>query len=102
MNQKKLILVHELCQHYEMEISFFEQVEKYGLVNVEMISDEKYIHRKQLNKMEKILRLHRELEVNLEGIDVIFNLMRRIQVLEKELKEKQTQLGLFENLDSNP
>lgn len=102
MNQKKLILVSELCQHYEMEISFFEQVEEYGLVHVERISDEKYIHRKYLNKMEKILRLHRELEVNLEGIDVIFNLMRRIQVLEKELKEKQTQLGLFENLDSNP
>ncbi len=99
MNQKKLILVRELCRHYEMEISFFEQVEEYGLVNVEMVADEKYIHRKQLNKMEKILRLHRELEVNLEGIDVIFNLMRRIQVLEKELKEKQTQLGLFENLD---
>ncbi len=102
MNQKKLILVRELCQHYEMEISFFEQVEEYGLVNVEMVSDEKYIHRKQLNKMEKILRLHRELDVNLEGIDVIFNLMKRIRVLEKELKEKQNQLGLFENLDLNP
>lgn len=95
MNQKKLILLRELCQHYEMEISFFEQAESYGLVQVEYISDEKYIHQKQLRKIEKILRLHHELEVNLEGIDVILNLMKRIQSLEKELHTTKAHLELY-------
>lgn len=95
MNKKKLILVRELCQHYEMEFSFFEQAESYGLLKVENISDEKYIHQKQLGKIEKILRLHHELEINLEGIDVILNLMKRIQSLEKELHKTKAHLDLY-------
>lgn len=97
MKSEKLILVKELCRHYEVEISFFEQVESFGLLPVENISDEKYIHRKQLKNIEKILRLHHDLAINMEGIDVILNLMKKIKQLEKELEKTRSYLGLYEN-----
>ncbi len=96
MSEKKLILVRELCQHYALEISFFEQIETYGLLKVMVVSEEKFIHRKQLNKVEKIIRLHRDLEINMEGIDVILNLMKRIQSLEKELKDTRSHLDVLD------
>jgi len=97
MKLEKLILVKELCRHYEVEISFFEQAESFGLLPVENISDEKYIHRKQLKNVEKIFRLHHDLEINMEGIDVILNLMKKIKQLEKELQQTRSHLSLYEN-----
>ncbi|MBA5629406.1 chaperone modulator CbpM [Moheibacter lacus] len=97
MKIEKLIHIHDLCKFYEVESSFFEQVESYGLIKIVIISNEKYVHPKQLKNWEKIIHLHQDLNVNMEGIDVIFNLMKRIQLLENELEVKRKHLIFLED-----
>jgi hypothetical protein len=46
--------------------------------------------------IEKIIRLHNDLNVNKEGIDIIFNLQEKEKQLLKEIKALQNRLGLYE------
>lgn len=96
MKDQDLILLGELCSHYSVEISFFEEVEQHGLLQVLTIADQRYVAMDQLSHVERIIRLHQDLQVNLEGIDVIFNLLERIDSLEQRLKERDSRLGVYE------
>lgn len=96
MKTDKLIKVSELCTHYHLDRSFFEQIEYYEMIEIRSVEDDKFIHRKQLRKLEKIIRLHNELEINLQGIDVIFEMMSKIKKLEDELREVHNRLELYE------
>lgn len=97
MEGKGLILISRLCEEYRVEITFFREVEDSGLLEFENISDRQYIREEHLELFEKILRLHRDLEVNVEGIDVILNLMERISGLENQLRQMRSHLDLYED-----
>jgi hypothetical protein len=43
-----------------------------------------------------MIRLHHELEINLEGIDTIFNLLRKIDGLKNELANTKNRLKFYE------
>lgn len=97
MNQQPLILTQTLCSHYDIEISFVDALHKMGLIQIEVIEQNQFIHQDQISDLEKIIRLHNELNVNLEGIDVVFNLLRREQELRSELNALKNRLRLYEN-----
>jgi hypothetical protein len=42
-------------------------------------NDEIYIPEEKVTDLEKVLRQHKELDVNLEGIDVILNLLGKVE-----------------------
>lgn len=96
MKTDKLIQISELCVHYHLEPSFFDEIEFYELIEIQSFSDGKFIHRKQLRTLEKIIRLHDELEINMQGIDVILEMMSKIKKLKDELRETRSRLGLYE------
>ena len=55
-------------------------------------------HKKQV---EKMIRLHYDLNINLEGVDVIYNLLNQVNSLKKEITDLQNKLlfyGHFKNL----
>ena len=44
-----------------------------------------------------MIRLHNELNVNIEGIDVVFNLLEKEKELREELNALKNKLKLYEN-----
>jgi hypothetical protein len=78
-------LVETLCIHYELEASFFESLEEIGLIILIRENEKIYLPEERVTDLEKVLRLHKELDVNLEGIDVIFNLLGKVESLQTEL-----------------
>ena len=97
MNEKSLILTQTLCSQYNIEISFVNALNKMGLIQIENIEQNQFIHQDQISNLEKIIRLHNELNVNLEGIDVIFNLLEKEKKLRKELNALKNRLRLYES-----
>lgn len=97
MTEKRLILTHTLCSHYNIEISFMDELHKMGLIEIHLIEQDRFIHQKQIGDLEKIIRLHTELDMNLEGIDVVFNLLKRERKLRAEITALQNRLSLYEN-----
>jgi len=97
MNKRKLISTQVLCSHYDIEISFFDALNKMGLIQVEIIEQVQFIHHDKIRDLEKIIRLHNDLNVNLEGIDVVFNLLEKEKELRHELITLKNKLRLYEN-----
>jgi DNA-binding transcriptional MerR regulator len=49
-----------------------------------------------LPDVERILHLHQELDINLEGIDAILQLLKRLEKAEQEMAALRNRLRLYE------
>lgn len=95
--EKNLIAITTLCSTYEIESSFIDGLHKTGLIQIVIIEQEHFIHLDQIGDIEKMIRLHHELNVNIEGIDVVFNLLEKEKELREELIALKNRLRLYEN-----
>ena len=96
METKDLILIEQFCTHHDVEFSFINSLHEFGLIEVVELNDVKYLANEQLRDVEKMIRLHYELDINMEGIDAISNLLKQIDNLQKELIATQNKLRLFD------
>ncbi len=97
MEAKNYIPVILLCSHYKVEVSFFNELYEVGLIEIITIEQTQYLHQNRINDIEKMIRMHHELNVNIEGIDVIFNLLQKVNDLQSKLNATQNRLLLYEN-----
>lgn len=97
MIQEDLISTQIICSHYNIEISFVDALRNMGLIKIEIIEQKQFIHQEQIGNLERIIRLHNELNVNLEGIDVVLNLLEKEKELRNELITLKNRLRLYEN-----
>ena len=44
-----------------------------------------------------MIRIHHELNINIEGIDVVFNLLHKVDDLQSEIDAVRNRLRLYEN-----
>jgi hypothetical protein len=96
MNNEHLIAASEFCACHHIEVSFIESLAQHGLVNTTTIGEELAIPDTQLPSLEKMVRLHYDLDINLEGIETIFHLLERIEALQQEMHLLQKKIGLYE------
>ena len=96
METKNLILIEQLSSHHNIEVSFINSLNEFGLIEFIIIEDNKYLAHEQLKDVEKMMRLHYELDINMEGIDAISNLLLKIDNLQQELTAAKNKLRLFE------
>ncbi|MCC6280001.1 MAG: chaperone modulator CbpM [Saprospiraceae bacterium] len=96
METENLILIDTVCSHHNIEVSFVSSLQEYGLIEVVEVADHQYLSNEQLRDFEKMMRLHYELNINLEGIDVIARLLQRIDDLQQELVAAKNKLILLE------
>jgi hypothetical protein len=96
MKYENLILISEICTHYRVEQSFFELLDQHDLLERIYYEDKYYIEVEYLARFEKIIRFKNDLNINLEGISVIFELLEKIDRLQEENIRLQNRLQIFE------
>lgn len=96
MSNKNLIQINQFCLYHEIENTFITELNNYGLIEIIFQEEEEYLHPEQLPTVEKMIRLHYDLKINVEGIDAIANLLNKIEVLQQNLTATQNKLRLFE------
>ena len=96
MQEENLIPANEFCLHYNIEGSFINSLQDYGLIEFTIIDDNPFIAATQLTELEKLLRLHYDLDINLEGIDVIIHLLKRLESMQEEMAVLKNRLRLYE------
>ncbi|WP_291866856.1 chaperone modulator CbpM [Maribacter sp.] len=97
MGLQDLIRIDTLCSFYKLEISFFDDLDNIGLIKLETFEQQKFIHQDKISDLEKIIRLHHELHVNIEGIDIVFNLIEKELKLQEEINSLKNRLRLYED-----
>ena len=93
---ENLIPIPVLCDHYKVELSFFTNLSDMGLLEIKTIETSQYIDSDAVYEIEKMIRMHQELDVNIEGIDVVFNLLQKIDALQNELTALKNRLRFYE------
>ena len=96
MEPEQFIIVEEFCASHEIEFSFISLLTEIGLIEISIIEDKSYIAESQLPKLEKLIRLHYDLQINLEGIDAIASLLERIKRIQEENVLLKNKLRLYE------
>ncbi|HRG32111.1 MAG: chaperone modulator CbpM [Saprospiraceae bacterium] len=96
MENNQLVLIDQVCVHYEVELNFIDSLEEYGLIQLVVMDNTKYLSPDDLQYVEKMIRLKYELGINMEGIDVINNLLHQIDNLQNELVLAKKKLSIYE------
>ncbi|GER58256.1 chaperone modulator CbpM [Patiriisocius marinus] len=97
MSLENFIPLDNLCTHYKVEMSFFRTLNEIGLIEITTVEQSLCVHKDKASDVEKIIRMHNELDINPEGIDTIFNLLEKINSLQSELVSVKNRLRLYED-----
>jgi len=96
MQTEYLIAVDEFCASHNIEISFISSLEQNGLIEIVTIQETGFIDTEQVQQLEKYIRFYYELDINLEGIETITHLLRRIDLMQDEIIMLKNRLRLYE------
>jgi hypothetical protein len=93
MEQDELIPVQDFCLYHNIEYSFINSLENSGLISVTSVRQSTFIPVDEMPKLEKFVRLHYDLDINVEGIETISYLLEKIEAMQEEiLKLKNTSI----------
>jgi len=96
MEIEQLIPTQEFASFYNIDVSFIEALTEYGLVEIITINETPFINKEHINHLEKVIRLHYDLSINLEGIDAIHHLLRKVDSLQEEVTMLKNKLRMME------
>jgi hypothetical protein len=96
MRNEELIPAEEICIRYKVEHQFVISLYESGIIEIVTIEETEYVHSDQLANFEKMMRLHHDLEINLEGLEAINHLLVQIKQLQRDNRKLKNRLGLYE------
>ena len=96
METADMTVLDEFCATYHVEISFIRSLEEHGLIETIIVNDTLCVPNNDLSKLEQIVRLHQQLNINSEGIDAIIHLLQRIENMQGEINELRNKLSFYE------
>jgi len=95
MDTKDLISARQFCELHDIPISFLKSLNEFEIVEIISTKEELYIRTTQIRSVEKLIRLHYELDINLEGIHVVHNLLQQVESLQKEVIDLNNRLSFY-------
>ncbi|MBD2699708.1 chaperone modulator CbpM [Spirosoma sp. BT702] len=96
MQTTHLISVREFCRHHHIEITFVESLADNGLIETTIVEQIRYVEPEQLTRLEKFVRLHQDLSIHVDDLDVVSDLLDRVESLQEQVLHLQNRLFFYE------
>lgn len=93
----RYISIIEFCNCHHLEYSFINSLTEHGLLETVVIEDDEFIERDRIRDLERMMRLHYDLEINFQGIDAINHLLERVSQLQNEVRILENRLKRFDD-----
>lgn len=97
MKQENYISVKAFCRHHGVKESFVYSMYEFELLQIDDSKEEALLSTDELPILEKMVRLHKELDINPEGVQAVYHLLQQVEGLQEEvaaLKRKLDRLDL--------
>jgi curved DNA-binding protein len=91
-----LIAINEFCVHHNIGIAFITLLQQNGLIEISTIESQFFVQKEQLPQLEKFVHFYYDLDINLEGIETINYLLKRIENQQNEIVELKNRLRFYE------
>ncbi len=88
----EIILLQKFCSEYDVPVSFIETLSEYELIQLD---NSQGIPVEQINTIEKMIRLHYDLDINFEGLQAVHNLLNQIDELQGEIRRLNNRLDFY-------
>lgn len=92
MKQENYISIKTFCECHGVGESFVYSMYEYEILQIAYEEDEGKLHVEDLPLLEKMVRLHKELDINPEGIQAIHHLLGQVQSLQEEVASLKKKL----------
>lgn len=89
----KRISREELVKIYNIEITFFDELVDYGLLHIQIENNIQYLMYEDLPDLEKFANWHYDLEINLPGLEVVHNMLKKLDALNRRNRELMNKLS---------
>lgn len=96
MQTQHLILVRDFCVYHNVEITFVETLASQDLIEITTIEETLYVDNGQLPQLEKFVRLHQDLNIHPDDLDVVSDLLDKLENLKSEVVSLQNRLRFYE------
>jgi chaperone modulatory protein CbpM len=96
MSVKHLIATTDFCVYHQLEHTFITELQEAGLVQITIVNNTPHIPESELHKLERMIRLHNELDINIAGIEAITHLLERIEDIQEEMRVLKNSLKVYE------
>lgn len=96
MPAEALIPATDFCVHHRLDIAFVYDLEQRGLIEIVRMEQTTYLPTDQLSRLEKLLRLHRELAVHPDDLDIVAHLLDRLEAVQEEVMNLRNRLFFYE------
>jgi len=101
MENESLISVTEFCSYHHLDIQFIQLLEQNGLIETTIVEQKTYLPFEQLGQLEKLIRLHQELEIDAQNLDVVSHLLQRMEHLQQEILQLKNRLVFYEHFEND-
>ena len=85
MQTEEMIPADEFCIHH-----------KIGLLEIFSTEEKIFVPVNQLNRLESLVRLYYEMDINLEGIETISYLLQRMSDMQQQISLLSNRLSRYE------
>lgn len=96
MDNDQLITSDKFCNYYNVPYSFVASLEEVGLIETVFVQEVQFVQVSHLSRIERIIRLHDDLNINLEGIEAIDRLLDKMDQMNSEIASLRNQLRFYE------
>lgn len=96
MDVNELIAVKTFCEIHHIEVSFVTTLTDLSLIEIVHVEGDVFVPGHQLPELEKLARLHKELNINPEGLDAVLHLLSKVRLMQLEIDTLKKRLKLYE------
>src|SRR5580704_17899328 len=97
MEKDNLVSITEFCNFHQLDIHFIDLLEESGLIQTTVMEHQVYIESGRLESLEKLVRMHRDLEIHADNLDIVAYLVDRMQTLQLEIVQLKNRLKFYEH-----
>jgi chaperone modulatory protein CbpM len=97
MRMENLIPVSDFCVYHNVKYTFIDHLQEAGLIEVTIVNQTTCIPTNEIQKLERLARLHTQLKINEPGVIAIDGLLQKVENMQHELAVLRNRLRLYED-----
>ena len=100
MQSEELIPAETFCSFHQVELSFIRSLHDSGLIEMTIREGTVFLPSSELRELEKFVRLHYEMDINIEGIEAISHLLQKLNDREERIVDLQNRIRFYQAVEA--